>query len=132
MPGRKVLYFTEKEEEFTNLLITVGLPRIVAKVLVFLANTREASSRDIERGADLRQPEGEPRDALSPCTGLDRKTGRTRRKRSAGLRTSFLSPGRSPRSSATSRKKKRARSGEKSPWRRRSALTWPRFFYRIS
>ena len=57
MPGRKVLYFTEKEEEFTNLLITVGLPRIVAKVLVFLANTREASSRDIERGADLRQPE---------------------------------------------------------------------------
>jgi predicted transcriptional regulator len=57
MPGRKVLYFTEKEVEFTNLLITIGLPRIVAKVLVFLANTPEASSRDIERGADLRQPE---------------------------------------------------------------------------
>jgi predicted transcriptional regulator len=29
----------------------------VANVLVFLANTPEASSRDIERGADLRQPE---------------------------------------------------------------------------
>jgi predicted transcriptional regulator len=29
----------------------------VAKVLVFLANAPEATSRDIERGADLRQPE---------------------------------------------------------------------------
>jgi predicted transcriptional regulator len=57
MPGMKVLYFTKKEEEFTDLLITIGLPRIVAKVLVFLANAPEASSRDIERGADLRQPE---------------------------------------------------------------------------
>lgn len=29
----------------------------MAKVLVFLGNTSEATSRDIERGADLRQPE---------------------------------------------------------------------------
>jgi predicted transcriptional regulator len=29
----------------------------VAKVLVFLGNTPESTSRDIERGADLRQPE---------------------------------------------------------------------------
>ncbi|HVP97261.1 MarR family transcriptional regulator [Methanoregula sp.] len=57
MPGRKVHYFTDKEEEFSRILISIGIPRIVAKVLVFLANTPEASSRDIERGADLRQPE---------------------------------------------------------------------------
>ena len=57
MPGQKVHYFTEREEEFSGLLISIGMPRIVAKVLVFLANTPEASSRDIERGADLRQPE---------------------------------------------------------------------------
>jgi predicted transcriptional regulator len=57
MPGRKVQYFTKKEEEFTDLLIGIGISRIVAKVLVFLANTPEATSRDIERGADLRQPE---------------------------------------------------------------------------
>ena len=57
MPGRKVHYFTDKEEEFSTILISIGIPRIVAKVLVFLANTSEASSRDIERGADLRQPE---------------------------------------------------------------------------
>jgi predicted transcriptional regulator len=57
MPGKKVLYFTEKDMEFTDLLIRIGLQRTVATVLVFLANTSEASSRDIERGTDLRQPE---------------------------------------------------------------------------
>ncbi len=57
MPGRNVQYFTEKEQEFTHLLIGIGFPRTVAKVLVFLGNTPEATSRDIERGADLRQPE---------------------------------------------------------------------------
>ena len=57
MTGRKVQYFTEKETEFVDLLIGIGVSRVVAKVLVFLANTPEATSRDIERGADLRQPE---------------------------------------------------------------------------
>ncbi|MGD0535440.1 MAG: MarR family transcriptional regulator [Methanoregula sp.] len=57
MKGRKVQYFTENETEFVNLLIGIGVPRTVAKVLVFLANTPETTSRDIERGADLRQPE---------------------------------------------------------------------------
>lgn len=57
MAGRRVQYFTEKEEEFSRTLIAIGVPRTVAKVLVFLANTPEATSRDIERGADLRQPE---------------------------------------------------------------------------
>lgn len=57
MAGRKVQYFTEKEESFVDLLIGIGIPRTVSKVLVFLANTPEATSRDIERGADLRQPE---------------------------------------------------------------------------
>jgi predicted transcriptional regulator len=57
MPGTNVQFFTDREVEFTNLLIAIGLSRIVAKVLVFLASTSEASSRDIERGADLRQPE---------------------------------------------------------------------------
>jgi predicted transcriptional regulator len=50
-------YFSEKEEEIANLLIEIGTRRNVAKVLVFFANTPEATSRDIERGTDLRQPE---------------------------------------------------------------------------
>ena len=50
------MYLTEKEEEFTNLLVEIGTKRNVAQVLVFLANIPEATSRDIERGTDLRQP----------------------------------------------------------------------------
>ena len=57
MRSEKVMFFTEKEEEFANLLIKIGTQRNVAKVLVFLANIPEATSRTIERGTDLRQPE---------------------------------------------------------------------------
>ena len=57
MRQESVQYFTEKEEEFANLLIEIGTKKNVAKVLVFLANTPEATSRAIERGTDMRQPE---------------------------------------------------------------------------
>jgi len=57
MKLEKVLTFTEKEEEMSDLLSEVGLKKNVAKVLVYLANTEEATSREIERGTDLRQPE---------------------------------------------------------------------------
>ncbi len=57
MRSEKVMYFTPKEEEFATLLVDIGLKRNVSKVLVYLANTTEATSRDIERGTDLRQPE---------------------------------------------------------------------------
>ena len=40
-----------------NLLIEIGTSKNVAKMLVFLANTPEATSRDLERGTDMRQPE---------------------------------------------------------------------------
>jgi predicted transcriptional regulator len=56
-PGINVFFFTEKEEEFANLLIEIGMKKNIAKVLVFLASTPEATSRAIERGIDLRQPE---------------------------------------------------------------------------
>jgi len=52
-----VQYFSEKEDEFANLLIDIGMKRNVAKVLVFLIYAKEATSRSIERGIDLRQPE---------------------------------------------------------------------------
>ena len=52
-----VQYFSEKEEEFASLLIDIGMKRNVAKVLVFLIHAKEATSRAIERGVDLRQPE---------------------------------------------------------------------------
>ena len=47
----------EKDKEFVETLVNVGLKRNVAKTLVYLANVDETISRDIELGADLRQPE---------------------------------------------------------------------------
>jgi predicted transcriptional regulator len=49
--------FTDREEEFVNLLIRVGTRKAVALLLVFLARKPKATSLEIERGTDLRQPE---------------------------------------------------------------------------
>jgi predicted transcriptional regulator len=57
MITENVTHFTEKEEEFANLLMEIGTKRNVAKVLVFLASTPGATSRAIERDTDLRQSE---------------------------------------------------------------------------
>jgi predicted transcriptional regulator len=57
MKRQTIHFFTEKEEEFANLLIEIGMKKNSAKVLVFLANITEATSRVIERGTDLRQSE---------------------------------------------------------------------------
>ncbi|MCQ8894574.1 MAG: ArsR family transcriptional regulator [Methanolinea sp.] len=57
MKSRNVMYFTPREEELADLLVQIGLKKNVAKVLIYLAHTEEATSRDIERGTDLRQPE---------------------------------------------------------------------------
>jgi predicted transcriptional regulator len=51
------LSFTEREENITDILVGLGLKRNVARVLVYLSSTEEATSRMIERGTDLRQPE---------------------------------------------------------------------------
>jgi predicted transcriptional regulator len=47
----------EKDNEFVETLVNVGLNRNVAKTLVYLANVDETITRDIERGSNLRQPE---------------------------------------------------------------------------
>jgi len=57
MRQENVQYFTDKEEEFVNLLIKIGTNKNVAKMLVFLTSTKEATCRAIEHGADMRQPE---------------------------------------------------------------------------
>jgi predicted transcriptional regulator len=57
MRAKNVMYFTPDEENLANLLTRTGMKRNVARVLVYLAHNPEATSRDIERGTDLRQPE---------------------------------------------------------------------------
>jgi predicted transcriptional regulator len=44
-------------DEFASILMKIGLKRNVAKVLTYLAGVPEATSREIEIGSDLRQPE---------------------------------------------------------------------------
>ena len=46
-----------EREEFASILMKVGLKRNVARVLTYLAGVDEATSREIEMGSDLRQPE---------------------------------------------------------------------------
>jgi predicted transcriptional regulator len=52
-----VTIFTDEEEDFTNLLIQIGLKKNIAKILVFFKNTPNATSHEIEIGTDLRQSE---------------------------------------------------------------------------
>jgi predicted transcriptional regulator len=47
----------EKELEFIDALRSLNVQRNVAALITYLANTREATSREIEMGTDLRQPE---------------------------------------------------------------------------
>jgi predicted transcriptional regulator len=46
-----------ERDEFAAILMKVGLKRNVAKVLTYLSGVAEATSREIEMGSDLRQPE---------------------------------------------------------------------------
>lgn len=57
MISKTVQVFDDQEEEFVKLLIAIGTKRTVAQVLVFLSRNPESTTRDIERGTDLRQPE---------------------------------------------------------------------------
>ena len=58
MIEKTIQIFDEREEEFLNLLISVGVRKKIASIIVFFASKKEElTSREIERGTDLRQPE---------------------------------------------------------------------------
>jgi predicted transcriptional regulator len=57
MRSEDITFFTDTEEELTNLLIKIGIKKNFARILVFFANIPEATSHDIERGTDMRQSE---------------------------------------------------------------------------
>ena len=77
MVTQNVMYFTDKEVEFVHLLVNIGIQRTVATVLVFLANTTGATSRDIERGTDLRQPEVRLGNEVPDGSGMGQKPWRS-------------------------------------------------------
>jgi predicted transcriptional regulator len=47
----------EKDLEFIDALRNLKVPRNVATLITYLANTNEATSREIEVGTNMRQPE---------------------------------------------------------------------------
>jgi len=47
----------DDDREFVEVLRDLGIPRNVASMITYLANVEEATSREIEIGSNLRQPE---------------------------------------------------------------------------
>ena len=47
----------EKDLEFVSALRSINVPRNVASLITYLSNVDEATSREIEMGTNLRQPE---------------------------------------------------------------------------
>jgi predicted transcriptional regulator len=47
----------EADLQLAEILMELGMSRKVARLIVYLANVDEASSRDIEIGTNLRQPD---------------------------------------------------------------------------
>lgn len=57
MRTEKVIYFSDTDWGFITLLTETGIGLNQAKMLVFLDRNGAATSRDIERGADMNQTE---------------------------------------------------------------------------
>ncbi|HEY9207073.1 MAG TPA: transcriptional regulator protein [Candidatus Methanoperedens sp.] len=57
MKTLNVKHLDEKDEEIADALISLGMSRNVAMTLSYLQSMNSATSVDLERGANLRQPE---------------------------------------------------------------------------
>ncbi|KAF5419012.1 MAG: hypothetical protein C5S49_00905 [Candidatus Methanogaster sp.] len=57
MKDLSVKVLDDEDEEFVDILIKQGLKRNTAKVLAYLKGVDTATSKDLEVGSDLRQPE---------------------------------------------------------------------------
>ena len=57
MKDLAVKVLDDEDEEFVDILIKQGLKRNTAKVLAYLKSVDKVTSKDLEVGADLRQPE---------------------------------------------------------------------------
>ncbi len=49
--------FDENDERAVQLFTDLGMPKNLAKTLLYICQVNECRSTDIEQGADLRQPE---------------------------------------------------------------------------
>ena len=57
MKRTRAMVLDEDDERAVDLFTDLGMPRNLAKTLVYLSQCDECRSAEVEQGADLRQPE---------------------------------------------------------------------------
>ncbi len=57
MKRKRSFVLDEKDERAVEIFNDLGMPRNLAKTLMFISQVEECRSAEVERGADLRQPE---------------------------------------------------------------------------
>ena len=57
MKALQIKQFDEKDEKIAETLISLGMNKNIALALTYLQNMNAATSTDLERGTNLRQPE---------------------------------------------------------------------------
>ena len=57
MKKKRSFVLDEKDEKAVQLFNDLGMPRNLAKTLMYISQIGECRSADVEQGADLRQPE---------------------------------------------------------------------------
>ena len=57
MKQNKTYKFDSQDEKIIKIFAELGMPRNLAKTLMYISQVEECRSSEIERGANLRQPE---------------------------------------------------------------------------
>ncbi|MDH7516806.1 MAG: ArsR family transcriptional regulator [Candidatus Thermoplasmatota archaeon] len=57
MKHKRSFVLDEKDERAVQLFTDLGMPKNLAKTLMYISQVNECRSADVEQGADLRQPE---------------------------------------------------------------------------
>ena len=57
MKRKRSFVLDDKDEKAVELFTDLGMPRNLAKTLMFISQVAECKSAEVEQGADLRQPE---------------------------------------------------------------------------
>jgi len=57
MKRKRSFVLDEKDDKAVELFTDLGMPKNLAKTLMYISQVEECRSADVEQGADLRQPE---------------------------------------------------------------------------
>jgi len=57
MKRKRSFVLDEKDDKAVQLFADLGMPKNLAKTLMFISQVEECRSAEVEQGADLRQPE---------------------------------------------------------------------------